>query len=245
VITKFWSPANGAAPQLETWPSVDPRALVAGEGLQFGQRVFHDEDGLSVGLWAAEPFTTHLMPYPVHEFMIVHEGVIMIEDAAGTVHSFGPGDAFFIPKGFLCLWRQDGRVFKTFVIHKGSEGSEVPGAGLIRVDTKTPLSALPPIPEGMLSSAEQPRLEGVTLYTDASGCFRLGLWGSDAFETHAIPYPYQEAMFLLEGGMVWESEGEVAQAGAGEPIFVSDGSVVKISTPDHAHKIFVTFAKPA
>lgn len=161
------------------------------------------------------------------------------------MHSFGPGDAFFIPKGFLCRWRQDSRVFKTFVIYAGPEGSEVHGADLIRVDTTTPLSPLPPIPEGMLSSEEQPQLEGVILYSDASGCFRLGLWSSNAFETHAVPYPYQEAMFLLDGEMVWESEGKVVQAGPGEPIFVSDGSVVRIRTPDHAHKIFVTLAKPA
>jgi uncharacterized cupin superfamily protein len=242
MITSLWSPQAGAVPQLEEWPAVDSRALASGEGLQSGIRYFHDEAGLSVGIWAATPFTTHLLPYPVHEFMIVHEGTITIEDEDGIAHSFGPGEAFLIPRGFMGRWRQEDRVLKSFVIFEGTEDTIVPGAKLVRVDPAQPLEPLPALPAQVLAS-KAPTQSRSTLYTDATGRFRLALWQSDAFETVEVPYPYQEAMFILEGALELVEKDAVAGAKAGEHLFVSDGSPVIARTMGDTRKIFVALDK--
>lgn len=244
MISSIWNPGAGTVPALEEWPPVDARALVAGVGAQSGLRVFHDEAGLSVGIWAATPFTTHIMPYPVHEFMIVHEGTIIIEEPSGEAHSFGPGEAFLIPKGFMGRWRQEERVLKTFVIYDGPESSVVAGAPLVRVDTTTPLAALPPHP-AELFRGEVPRQTGATLYTDASGLFRLGLWQSTALETVEMPYPYQEAMFVLTGAMELRAGHDVVRAGPGEHLFVSNGSPITARAENGTHKMFVALGKAA
>lgn len=244
MITSLWSPCTGPTPALEDWPAVDARALASGEGAQSGLRYYHDDTGLSVGIWAATPFTTHLLPYPVHEFMIVHEGTIVIEDATGAMHRFGPGEAFLIPKGFMCRWRQDDRVLKSFVIYAGPESSIVPDAPLVRVDTKTPLDLLPPLPAELLQS-NVPNQDGTTLYSDAEGVLRLGLWQSSALETIELPYPYQEAMFVLTGAMDMQEGTEIVRSGPGEHLFVSDASPVIVRAAEGTHKIFVTLGKAA
>lgn len=231
--------AGETSPALEQWDPVDPRAIEHGEGAQSGWRAFHDDDGLSVGLWAATPFTTHLLPYPVHELMIVHEGTITIEDTQGRRECFGPGDVFLIPKSFLGKWIQDGPVLKTFVIFDGGEVSVVPDAPLVRIDPATALERLPALPAEVLAS-DAPEQHGTVLYRDASDRFRVGIWESGAFATKELSYPYQEAMFVQHGELRIGHAGAETVVECGQDVFVAAGDVVALQAAPGTRKVYVT-----
>ena len=67
-----------------------------------------------MGIWEAEANLGRWMHWPVHEFMIVLEGeVVMVEDDRETVVK--AGESFFIPKGRRCIWNQAG-YFKKFLM---------------------------------------------------------------------------------------------------------------------------------
>ncbi|MBI2720400.1 MAG: hypothetical protein HY245_09955 [Rhizobiales bacterium] len=55
------------------------------------------------------------MAWPVHEFIIIFEGkVVMVEEDRETV--IGPGESFFTQKGRRCVWNQAGYAKKFMVI---------------------------------------------------------------------------------------------------------------------------------
>ena len=78
-----------------------------------------------VGIWDCTAFTDQMMPYTVDEYMFFLEGELTMLLPNGTEIEIKAGDAFIIPKGFECQWKQTGFVRKIFMILDG----EVPNAG--------------------------------------------------------------------------------------------------------------------
>lgn len=64
----------------------------------------NDAGTMTVGLWDTEAMTSELVAFPNHEFVQVLEGAVEIHSADGSIETFGPGDAFFIPQGTLSRW---------------------------------------------------------------------------------------------------------------------------------------------
>jgi uncharacterized cupin superfamily protein len=58
----------------------------------------------SVGLSDTGAMTTEQHAFPNHEFVQVLEGAVENHSANGSVETFGPGDAFFIPQGTRVRW---------------------------------------------------------------------------------------------------------------------------------------------
>ena len=99
-----------------------PGALDTAEADDAGERtvVQHDAGGgLSSGVWEAGPMTWETDGYPVDETCVLIEGTVVFRYPDGTEETFGPGDAFTIPKGTPLTWHQDGRVRKFWVIREG------------------------------------------------------------------------------------------------------------------------------
>ncbi|WBX85215.1 cupin domain-containing protein [Sphingosinicella microcystinivorans] len=72
-----------------------------------GVNAFRSKDGrFSAGLSKYDKLTLELKDWPVDEFMYILEGQLEIGDTKGNVRSYGPGDAFVMPKGFSGTWRQ-------------------------------------------------------------------------------------------------------------------------------------------
>ena len=93
---------------LEVWPDYPENEISSGTRASIGYRWIDDKvNGLSVGVWEAEPNLGRWMRWPVHEFMVIVEGeVVVVEDDRETV--VGAGESFFIPKGRRCIWNQCG-----------------------------------------------------------------------------------------------------------------------------------------
>ena len=107
---------------------LDPSAVtsrpqvVEGPALTRTASLFEPGDGLTAGIWEAEPFTEHVPAFPCDEVCVVLEGTIHLRMPDGSAHAFGPGEAFGIAEGTECTWHQDDRVRKFYVIRERLSG---------------------------------------------------------------------------------------------------------------------------
>ena len=65
-----------------------------------------------VGTWKCEPYTDDIVDYEYDEFMYIVAGTVELIYPDGTMDTFGPGQAFLLPKGFSGTWRQPDTVIK-------------------------------------------------------------------------------------------------------------------------------------
>ncbi len=84
-----------------------PESESTGSGALEREKVFFRNDAgtMTVGLWDCQAFDGREMtPFPCHEFVVMAAGEVTIREPGGLEQTFGPGDAFFVPKGTLCSW---------------------------------------------------------------------------------------------------------------------------------------------
>lgn len=77
---------------------------------------FRNETGtMTVGLWDCQAFDgAEMTLFPCHEFVVMAAGEVTIREPGGVAQTFGPGDAFFVPKGTLCSWHVPHYIRKFF-----------------------------------------------------------------------------------------------------------------------------------
>ena len=95
-----------------------PTAIEAG-AQTITAELFSTGDGLTAGVWDAEPMDDAMAPYPVDEVCVLIEGTVELHFPDGTAEIFGPGEAFAIRKGTELRWVQRERVRKFYVIREG------------------------------------------------------------------------------------------------------------------------------
>lgn len=95
-----------------------PTAIEAGATTITGE-MFSAGDGLTAGVWDAEPLDDAMAPYPVDEICVLIEGRVELHFPDGAAEVFGPGEAFAIHKGTVLRWYQPERVRKFYVIREG------------------------------------------------------------------------------------------------------------------------------
>lgn len=105
---------------LETWEEMNYASLVSGKPVQRGH-IYHETEaqGYLAGVWDCTAFTDQMMPYPVDEYMLFLKGDLSMVLPDGQEIEIRAGDAFVIPKGFMCQWKQPGTVHKIFMILDG------------------------------------------------------------------------------------------------------------------------------
>lgn len=102
---------------LERWDDIPAEELDSGNPVQNGYFYVDDKaSGLMAGVWDCTAMTTAMAPYPVNEFMILLDGEVTMIEESGRETLVRAGESFIIPKGLLCIWRQDVYVKKFFVI---------------------------------------------------------------------------------------------------------------------------------
>ncbi|KAI9014278.1 hypothetical protein DFJ74DRAFT_288412 [Hyaloraphidium curvatum] len=75
-------------------------------------------DGFSAGIWESDPYKVDLDGYPVTEAMHILEGEIVVTPKGGQPESFGPGDYFVLPKGWVGRFEVTKKVRKVYAISK-------------------------------------------------------------------------------------------------------------------------------
>lgn len=227
---------------LSVLPAIPAAELTAGTPVQRGIEYFSDPKiGLSAGVWDCTAFTTKMGPYPVSEFMIVLEGGVTMVEADGRETTVVAGEAFIIPKGTVCQWRQTGFMKKYYVIFDDTSGADPAKASaqkIMKVDISAARQPSPgPAPELLVGPA--PTQTGRNWIEDATGQWTMGVWDSTPYLRKAIPFPRHELMHLLEGSVTLSTpEGWRETYRAGDTFFVPLGANVEWHNTEYVKKYY-------
>ncbi len=107
---------------------LDPGALASKPDVQEGPALTRTAEqatfgeGLSAGVWSADPFVEHIPSYPVDEICVLLEGTLILRTPDGAAQTFSAGDAFSIARGTECTWDQPEKIRKVYVIRETPEG---------------------------------------------------------------------------------------------------------------------------
>lgn len=234
---------------LRVLPAMPTEELVAGNPVQRGIEYFSDPQiGLSAGVWDCTAFTAKMAPYPVNEFMIVLEGGVSMVEADGRETTIGAGEAFVIPKGTICQWRQSGFMKKYYVIFDDSSGADPAKASaqkIMKIDIDAAREPSPP-PASDLLIGPSPTQTARNWIDDATGQWTMGVWDSTPYRRKAIPFPRHELMHLLEGSVTLSTpDGWHETYRTGDTFFVPMGANVEWHSTEYVKKYYCTMIPKA
>lgn len=237
-IIRF-EPHGPADTGLVEWDPIDPATLEAGTPVQRGHIYHQDETlGYMAGVWDCTPMTGKLEPYPVHEFMFLLEGSVIMVLEDGSRITVDAGEPFVIPKGLRCQWEQPGTVRKHFVIF------EDPGAGAA-ADVASQGVILPRMsgPVDGAAGGGPPPGRNRTDFRDPSGRMAAGVWDGTAFESELRAHPHHEFLRLLEGALtIAEADGASQTFAAGDTFYLLQGTVCAWKSSGYVKALYATMA---
>ena len=241
-MTNFVRLTNLDTPDLEDWGLWPEHDLVAGEGQQHGRLWLDDKDtGLTVGIWQCSPITARMGPWSTNEVMLLIEGSVVIDHADGSTLDVVAGEAFFIPKGTVCAWRQAGSLKKFFVIHDDASGRTATDASALRARKIALDGELSPTdgPDPSLLSGAVPTCRETVAFTDLTGQLTAGVWSATPYRRKAVPSSRHELMHVLDGTMtLFDEAGREETFAAGETVFVQNGAMTGWSSATEVRKFF-------
>lgn len=244
-MTRFIRLSPHRAGQLEDWGPMPSDDLIAGKGQQFGHLWLDDPVcGLMVGVWSCSPMTGKMGPWSTNEMMLLIEGNVAIDHADGTSLDVSAGEAFFIPKGTVCSWRQAGHLKKFFVIHSDGSGLVAPDAAQLKARKIDPSAPLSPTdgPDAALLSGVAPTCQENTAFTDLTGQLTAGIWSATPYRRTSVPASRHELMHMLEGeATLIDGAGHSETFVAGDTVFVPLGAVTGWTSTRPIKKIFCSF----
>ena len=68
------------------------------------------------GVWEGEPGPAVISGHPYDEYCTITAGQLVVSGSSGSESTFGPGDSFALPKGFVGIWDVRQRVRKNYFI---------------------------------------------------------------------------------------------------------------------------------
>ena len=222
---------------LEPWPDYPLAEIASGTRANNGHFLYENKaEGLSVGVWEQGANETHWMDYPVHEFMIILEGAVTIEER-NCETTITAGQSFVIPKGRNCRWKQKDRVRKIFVILDA--GVAKSDSHVVKIDTDAKQSHSPPPSADVLLSSPPPTQQALDFYEAHGGRFSVGLWSTTHYRRKLISFPRWELMHILEGQVSMDDgEGHAHEFRAGDTFFVPHGATNAWTSTADLKKIF-------
>jgi uncharacterized cupin superfamily protein len=204
---------------LEQWEQMDYDGLVSGEPVQNGH-LYHEisEHGYMVGVWDCTAFTDQMMHYAVDEYMLLLEGELTMLLPNGAEIEIKAGDAFIIPKGFECQWKQTSFVRKIFMI-LGGQVQDAENASLKRIT---------------VPNLAQPNGADVTMlrrdFLNAAGNMCVEVQGHGAVAQMGRSSDAHELITVLEG-LLQLDDGEMVHVfKTGDTAYLHQGDVVDWKT---------------
>lgn len=202
---------------LERWEEMNPDDLASGTPVQHGH-TYHEveSDGYLAGVWDCTAFEDHMGHYPVDEFMWLIEGAVTMVMPDGSEVTTKAGEAFVIPKGLKCQWKQPGYVRKFFMILDGPVPGDGANASLERV-TKPDLSG---ISAGANVEAAQ------TAFVNAAGTMRVMVRNCAEARVPGLAITAHSLIHVLAGELT-VTEGDTAHVfGTGATAYLRKGAKV-------------------
>lgn len=215
---------------LEEWEPMDCASLVSGTPVQRGH-LYHEieEQGYMVGTWDCTAFTDQMMPYAVDEFMLFLEGDLTMVLPDGEEIKIRAGDAFVIPKGFECQWKQTGYVHKIFMILDGA----VPEADNLSLRRIT------------LPDLTEPTCNGVSIsrtdFLNAAGNMRVAVKAFGAVSQTQRLCTRHELITVLEGALQLHDGETLHDFGKGDTVYLHQGDLVGWKTIEGTRLIVASY----
>ena len=202
---------------LETEPPVHSSHLYVNDEAQ----------GIKIGVWECTPHTSKMAPFPVNEFMILLEGSVTMLEKDGKATTVRAGEAFVVPKGAVCQWKQSEPVRKYFAIQGDAPDRVRTGSGRPQAVTKAPSIAGQKAGRADGATAGLPFRAGETIYDDAERGYRLGTWDALATDGRPTVSPFHQ-MLRVEAGMLTlaDEDGATEHFGAGDTVLITPGRSV-------------------
>jgi uncharacterized cupin superfamily protein len=219
---------------LEVWEQMDYASLVSGEPVQQGHLYHEVEDkGYMVGVWTCTAFTDQMMPYTVDEYMLFLEGNLTMVLPDGREIEIRAGDAFVIPRGFECQWKQTGFVHKIFMILDGPV-PKADNASLRRITVPDLTS-----PTGAEVSTSR------TDFLNAAGTMRVEVQDHGAVAQLSRTFNAHELITVLDGTLhLYDGEAEHA-FNKGDTAYIRQGDSAGWKTTQGTRMIVASCAAPA
>lgn len=236
---------------LERWEDFPQSELAAGRPVQRGHNYFTDASGaLTAGVWECTPMTTKLAPYSVNEFMHVLEGSVAIVDAEGREETIRAGEAFAIPKGLPCSWKQTENIRKFYVIFDDPSGAKPDPSSLKvqRFEPHSPGGKLAPVGnlDPKLFEGGLPIQRIHNYLTEPTGQMIAGVWDTTPTVRKMMRFPRNELMCLLEGEVTLVMEdGRKETYKAGDAFFVPQGLVFEWRNDVYVRKYYCIYEPKA
>ena len=123
--------------KMQDWGDFAADRRLVGKPRESGYNFYTDgTKQLIAGVWECTAGMVAIDNFPRDEFCILLSGSVIITDTAGHAETFGPGDGFFIPKGFSGTWNMPVTVRKYYVIFEDKLSAKLAKAKPV---SKTPL----------------------------------------------------------------------------------------------------------
>ena len=246
-FTRF-GPYGPAETGLQIWEPINPATLLSGTPVQRGH-VYHEDatTGLMVGVWDCTAMTGKFEPYEVNEFMFLLEGSLTIVGGNGDEVTVNAGEAFVLPKGLPCTWKQESYVRKYFMIFDDASGrvpDDMSALKVILPQPTGPASGMAEIetPEAPIGLGGVPTRHDHVYFEDMTGQMTVGLWDSTAFEHPVTPFPCNELMCLLEGSAtLTDADGVAHEFHAGDTLFIPKGAPIGWRNSEYVRHFYAAF----
>ncbi len=219
---------------LEAWPEADPDILETEAPSERGY-FYHEikEQGLQVGIWDATPFTQKPSPYPVDEYMLFMEGDLTMVMPDGEEVQINSGDAFIIPKGLNCQWRQSGYVHKVFMILDGPV-PEADNPSLHRIT----------VPDLSASGNGVDLIATRTDFMNAAGTMRVDVETFGAMSQPSTKVEEHLLVSVLDGQLTLNDGDADHTFGKGDTAYIHQGGTVGWATSAGTRVIVARYAAP-
>jgi uncharacterized cupin superfamily protein len=219
---------------LKVWEQMDYAGLVSGEPVQKGH-IYDElvESGYLVGVWNCTAFTDRMMPYAVDEYMLLIEGGLTMVLPDGEQVEVSSGDAFVIPKGFECQWKQTGFVHKIFMILDGPV-PKAENASLRRITVPDLVS-----PKGAELSMTR------TDFLNAAGTMRVEVQDHGSVVQPSRTFDAYELITVLDGALQLDDGETVHSFNKGDTAYIHQGDTAGWQTTEGTRLIVASYAAPA
>ena len=217
---------------LEEWETMNYADLVSGEPVQRGH-LYHEiaDHGYMAGVWDCTAFTDQMMPYPVDEYMFLLEGNLTMVLPNKTEIEVKEGEAFVIPKGLVCQWRQPVYVRKFFMILDGP----VPDAENLSLQRITVPDLTGPSIETGLSTARRD-------FLNAAGTMHVGVQTFSAMSQPALKVTEHRLIQVLSGKLSLFDGEETHDFVTGETAYIHQSDIVGWTTVAGTRLVSVGYA---
>jgi len=176
----------------------------------------------------------HVEGLATDEFVLVLEGRLEIDSAAGTL-AMERGAAGVLPVGTSFSWYASEDLL-AIIYAAPTEGPGNATAPFL-IDQNAPMTpSKPPLPENLLGP--MPSCRSHNDYVSANSEFACGTWDSTPYHRRRISYRQVELMYLLQGKVTFADDKGSVTFSAGDACMFVRGDGCSWLSEEHVKKIF-------